>query len=72
MKDKRGIYPKYHVARLSDPVGKHNECNYFVLDPQHDPHAKKALEAYAESCQANYPVLATELRGWLERVDETS
>ena len=60
----RGLYGKYHVERVdgsSEPGGKHEHCNYFVLDLTHDKHALPALEAYALSCQDEYPLLAQDL-----------
>ena len=35
---------------------------FFILDLKHDPHAKDALLAYADSCQMLSPVKAEELR----------
>lgn len=60
----RGLYGKYLVERVSDPAGKHDACRYFVLDPQHDPHAAAALRAYADSARDEYPALAADLDGW--------
>lgn len=60
----RGIYHKFVVSRTdgtSAPGGKHDACFYFVLDLDHDPHAKAALKAYADSCRAEYPKLAADL-----------
>lgn len=60
----RGIYAKYRVTRTdgkSEPGQKHADCDYFVLDLDHDPHAKAALKAYADSCRAEYPLLADDL-----------
>lgn len=61
----RGLYEKFTVIRndgSSDLGGKHHGCEYFVLDLTHDPHAAAALMAYAESCAADYPLLAADLR----------
>ncbi|MES2341661.1 MAG: hypothetical protein V4597_08285 [Pseudomonadota bacterium] len=46
----------------SDHGGKHDGCNYFVLDVTHDKHADAALRAYADSCESEYPLLAADLR----------
>ena len=59
---RRGLYEKYHVKRLNDTGGKHDNCYFFVLDLDHDKHARPALWAYAESCEAEYPELAKDLR----------
>lgn len=60
-----GLYGKYRVERLdgsSAPGGKHERCDYFVLDILHDDYAKAALRAYADACQEDYPQLAADLR----------
>lgn len=60
------LYGKFVVQRTDGkdaPGEKHHDCRYFVLDVDHDPHAKAALEAYATSCEAEYPLLAADLRG---------
>ena len=60
----RGLYRKFRIERVdgSDaPGGKHDGCQYFVLDLDHDPHALPALSAYAESCRGDYPMLAEDL-----------
>lgn len=64
----RGLYEKFTVTRndgSSEPGGKHHGCEYFVLDLTHDPHAAAALRAYADSCAADYPLLADDLRSRL-------
>ena len=61
----RGIYRKFVVSRTdgkSEPGEKHYRCEYFVLDVDHDPHARPALLAYADSCQSKYPKLAEDVR----------
>ena len=61
----RGLYRKFHVERTngSSQAGKkHDGCCYFVLDLDHDAHARPALEAYANSCEGEYPALAADLR----------
>ena len=62
----RGLYPKYRVEKLNGrPIG---EC--FVLE-QHDPHAVAALRAYADSCAADFPALATDLAVMADRWQES-
>jgi len=64
----RGLYGKFHIERTdgkSAPGEKHNGCDYFVLDLTCDPHAAPALRAYADSCEADYPQLAADLRAKL-------
>lgn len=66
MNDKtQGLYEKFKVERTdgsSAPGCKHETCQYFVLDLTHDVHAKAAIWAYSESCKAQYPELARDLR----------
>lgn len=53
-----GLYGKFNVTRTdgkSAPGQRHHGCDYFVLDVTHDPHAKPALAAYANSCEVEYP-----------------
>jgi hypothetical protein len=59
----RGLYEKFRVERTdgeSAPGGKHEGCEYFVLDLTHDPHALPAILAYAKSCESEYPMLASD------------
>lgn len=61
----RGIYRKFEVRRTdgsSAPGKKHDGCAYFVLDLTHDKYAGDALRAYADACEAEYPLLADDLR----------
>lgn len=61
----RGIYDKYTVTRndgSSEPGGKHEHCDYFVLDLTHDPFAIPALAAYVVACAVKFPKLADDLR----------
>lgn len=55
-----GLYNKYLVERI-DRSEKHRDCEYFVLDITHDPHARAALHAYAVSCSQDHPKLAEDL-----------
>lgn len=58
------ILRKFKVERLA-PSSRgidHTDCRYFVLDISHDPHARNAALAYADSCQSEYPNLAYDLR----------
>lgn len=60
-----GLNTKYLVLRMDArdaPGEKHYNDKCFVLDVTHDPHAIPALRAYADSCQADYPDLASDLR----------
>lgn len=60
-----GLYMKFWVRRTdgsSRPKGKHEACDYFVLDWEHDRYAVAAAEAYAVACEAEYPDLARDLR----------
>jgi len=60
-----GLYRKFVVERTngsSGPGGKHEHCDYFVLDWMHDKFAIPAALAYAKACEAEYPELARDLR----------
>lgn len=61
----QGLFRKFDVRRTdgSDaPGGKHDGCEYFVLDVTHDPHAKAVLAAYAAGVEATHPQLAADMR----------
>ncbi|WP_175806627.1 hypothetical protein [Burkholderia cenocepacia] len=71
----QGLYRKFDVRRTdgSDaPGGKHHDCEYFVLDMNHDGYARAALRAYVRACTAEFPVLAADLvaRYSLEPVEQ--
>ena len=61
MSDDRGLYKKFHVER-TDASPRHPDCDYFVLDLTHDPHAATALRAYADVAEQDRPDLARDLR----------
>lgn len=60
----RGLYRKYDLFRVSGDGERVSLVTdpFFVLRYTTDPHAAVALRAYADSCEADYPVLAAELR----------
>ena len=63
--ERTGIYRKYEVRRTDGGSNfgcKHEHCLYFVLDLDHDIHSTKAILAYADSCEENYPLLSRDLR----------
>ena len=67
----RGLYQKYLVKRRHDPEGKHDDCDFFVLDLVHDKHARPALLAYADSAERDgYQALARDLRERAESMPE--
>lgn len=60
-----GVFRKFKVTRTdggSQRGQKHFGCEYFVLDVDHDPHARAALIAYANACEAAHPLLALDMR----------
>ena len=62
MNDKfKGLYAKYHIERINDPNGKHDDCFFFVLDINHDVYALIELKAYASACKKYYPQLSEDL-----------
>lgn len=64
-KKERGLEPRYRVEKINDPDGKHPDCWYFVLDPQHDTFAVDALRAYAAASARANPQLANDIGEWL-------
>lgn len=61
-----GIVEKYEVKRLNDVTGKHDDCKYFVLDPQHDTIARMAMHMYAdEAYRRGQAALAEDIDNWL-------
>jgi hypothetical protein len=60
-----GLYQKYKVTRTdgqSAPGQKHENSEYFVLNITTDKHAIPAINAYAKSCEKEFPLLAADLR----------
>jgi hypothetical protein len=60
-----GLHRKFIISRTdgSDTAGgKHDGCEYFVLDLTHDPDALAALRAYAFAAEATRPDLVADLR----------
>jgi hypothetical protein len=60
MRDLRGYYDKFQVTRRE--TGEEITGPKFTLLPDHDPHARVALRAYADSCEGENPDLAADLR----------
>lgn len=56
----QGLTNKWLVISALNPA-KHASCDFFVLDCVHDKYARAALQAYADACRAEYPVLASDL-----------
>lgn len=66
-----GLYRKFNVTRVDGkdkPGEKHHGCRYFVLDIDHDPHARQAIGAYVQSLNAHHEHqgLACSLEHWLD------
>lgn len=61
------IRAKYRVEKVDDPDHKHDECEFFVLDPLHDPAARDALVAYA--IVTDNDQLREDLFEWVDRVN---
>lgn len=60
----KGIHGKFYVERTDGrdgPGEKHENCDYYVLDLQHDKYAQDALIAYAKACRYEYPQLAQDI-----------
>ena len=62
------LYEHYKVERIDDKANKHKSCDYFVIDWNHDKFAIPAMEAYANACEEEYPLLASNLRERIEGV----
>lgn len=60
----RGLYPKYTL--INNETGKKAVGEYFILKPQEDPAAVKALLAYAD--HTSNRLLANDIRDWLARL----
>lgn len=60
----RGLYPKYQVRKIDQDNDTYSPPlrHCFVLNYAIDPHARVALATYADSCEADYPLLAKDLR----------
>lgn len=63
-----GLIRKFKVERLT-PSSRgidHTRCEYFVLDPLHDPIARQVLSRYAEIAdQVGDKALASDMYKWL-------
>lgn len=67
-----GLYDKYQVSRRDGTSlrgEKHEHCDYFVLDWEHDPFAIPAARAYADACEKTHPILARDLRARASRAE---
>ena len=65
----KGLYAKYYVKRLNDDAGKHKNCEFFVLDWQHDKFAIPAMAAYANACENEYPQLTRDIRAKIKQYE---
>jgi hypothetical protein len=71
-KEPLGLYKKFNVERVdgsSGPGGKHENCEYFVLDIKHDKFAIPAMAAYADACEYEYPELAEDIWNKIQPVE---
>ena len=62
-----GLCNRYEVRKVSDPTGKHKDCKYLVLDPQHDPIAREAIRLYAGRTWNLQ--LSNDLNDWLNEIE---
>lgn len=66
----RGLYRKYRLTRVAEdgtPIYEVDEP-FFALRYTRDPHARAALNAYADSCADEAPQLAADMRRELSAV----
>lgn len=61
-----GFEARFNVTR-TDGKPCRTEARYIVLDYASDPHAKKAVSAYADSIQDENPQMAADLRDAIVR-----
>lgn len=61
-----GLEARFNVSKINDPTGKHNDCRYFVLDPEHDRDAYNALMTYAYVTDNDE--LSADLFAWLRAI----
>lgn len=62
----KGLYPKFEDPIRTDgksaPGEKHDGCNYWIMDLDHDPFSKPALAAYSAACRSDgYELLADDI-----------
>lgn len=68
----RGLEQRFKVERLipSSRGIDHSECQYFVLDPAHDPLARSCLIGYAmAAAEDGQQALADDLLAWVSRLE---
>lgn len=66
----RGLEARFNVEKINDPDGKHADCRYFVLDPQHDHLARRALLLYSElAAQDGQDQLALDIIEWVGQAE---
>lgn len=64
-----GLEARYAVKKINDAEGKHDDCRYFVLDPQHDPLALQALSYYRSLADdAGLTDLAVDIAEWTKGI----
>lgn len=70
----RGLENRFKVERLT-PSSRgidHSDCQYFVLDPQHDHIARQVLRVYATTArEEGFEALADDLEKWVGGIKET-
>jgi hypothetical protein len=64
----KGLYWKYTL--INNETGEEVKSPAFILKPETDPHALHALKAYAQSVHLDNPVLAADLKAWIERIED--
>jgi len=65
----RGLYSKFLVERMDvEAAQRHRDCDFFVLDLNHDALAIPALEAYVKAARENgYHKLAADLQKKIDK-----
>lgn len=67
--ERRGLYHKYTITK--NDTGEEVKRPSFLLLPESDPHARAALRTYAASVEDENPVLAADLRLWLDDIESS-
>ena len=65
--DYDGFYRKFNITYADGRPGP--DYPWFVLCYARDPHARKALAAYADSCHFELPGLAADLRAEIAKYE---
>jgi hypothetical protein len=66
--EKKGLYGKYRIEK-TDGSAVDPKAVYFTLRLDTDRHARRAIQAYVESCREEQPELARDLEKLIEKLE---